>query len=328
MFGPSVLDVTSNEQNLIVSEPVFNFPSIQENMDEVFFEEYNFKSLTRLPVPTLSVLNYTHHHPDALCTLVIECGYSFTHIVPYYRGEMVVSGIVRIDVGGKLLTNYLKEVVSYRQLHVMDETYVMNQVKEDVCFVSLDFNKDMKTARQGRDFNPMMCEYTLPNFSDRRRGCIKETRSKGADNEQCLLLANERMTVPEFLFHPSDIGVEQMGIPEAIAHSISRTPKKMHPHLYSNIVLTGGSTNFKGFKARVEQDVRKLCADIYHVNVFETDDPVTYPWEGGYILADQSSRPSHIKPVTAAEYKEYGHSICQKRFCEQLQWSMDCSGVL
>ena len=34
-----------------------------------------------------------------------------------------------------------------RQLMVMDETYVMNQCKEDVCFVSTDFNKDMATAR-------------------------------------------------------------------------------------------------------------------------------------------------------------------------------------
>ena len=34
-----------------------------------------------------------------------------------------------------------------RQLMVMDETYVMNQVKEDVCFVSLDFFKDMEIAK-------------------------------------------------------------------------------------------------------------------------------------------------------------------------------------
>ena len=30
---------------------------------------------------------------------------------------------------------------------VMDETYVMNQMKEDVCFVSTQFQKDMEIAR-------------------------------------------------------------------------------------------------------------------------------------------------------------------------------------
>ena len=35
---------------------------------------------------------------------------------------------IRIDIGGKFLTNHLKELVSYGQLQVMDETYVVNQV--------------------------------------------------------------------------------------------------------------------------------------------------------------------------------------------------------
>ena len=53
----------------------------------------------------------------------------------------------RMNIGGKVLTNHLKEVISYRQLHVMDETYVINQVKEDVCYVSNQFYKDMEIAK-------------------------------------------------------------------------------------------------------------------------------------------------------------------------------------
>lgn len=34
-----------------------------------------------------------------------------------------------------------------RQLMVMDETYVMNQCKEDVCYVSTHFHADMKASR-------------------------------------------------------------------------------------------------------------------------------------------------------------------------------------
>ena len=29
----------------------------------------------------------------------------------------------------------------------MDETHVINQMKEDVCYVSTNFNQDMETAR-------------------------------------------------------------------------------------------------------------------------------------------------------------------------------------
>ena len=43
--------------------------------------------------------------------------------------------------------------------------------------------------------------------------------------EQILRLANERFAVPEMLFHPSDIGIQEMGIPEAIVHSIQAMPE-------------------------------------------------------------------------------------------------------
>jgi len=38
-------------------------------------------------------------------------------------------------------------LVCFRQLMVMDETYVINQLKEDVCYVSNNFNTDMFTSR-------------------------------------------------------------------------------------------------------------------------------------------------------------------------------------
>lgn len=43
--------------------------------------------------------------------------------------------------------------------------------------------------------------------------------------EQILRLTNERFAVPEILFHPSDIGIQEMGIPEAIVDSIQNLPE-------------------------------------------------------------------------------------------------------
>ena len=53
----------------------------------------------------------------------------------------------RLDVGGKLLTNQMKELVSFRQWNMMDETYIMNEVKEACCYVSLNFARDLETCR-------------------------------------------------------------------------------------------------------------------------------------------------------------------------------------
>lgn len=52
-----------------------------------------------------------------------------------------------MDIGGKLLTNQLKEWISYRELNVVEETFVINECKEDSCYVSLQFDKDVEIAR-------------------------------------------------------------------------------------------------------------------------------------------------------------------------------------
>ena len=317
-----------SERQLIFTEPIFNFPSIQDTLDEIVFEEYKFQSLLRLPSPTLSALNYSQGHPDVLCSLVVDSGYSFTHVVPFYGNKLIQGAILRIDVGGKLLTNHLKEVTSYRQLHVLDETLVMNQVKEDACYVSQSFLRDMTFAQKKQPENSIVCEYVLPDFTNRRRGFIREARTKPstshqAAGEQYLKLSNERITIPEILFHPSDIGIEQMGIPEAICHAVSRTPVEMHPHLYSNIILTGGNVLFPGFSERVESDIRKMCSDEYTVRIFTPDNPVTYSWRGGWNLSQSqcAAWPDHVLSVTLAEYKEQGHSICQKYFSDFQVWN-------
>jgi actin-related protein 6 len=53
----------------------------------------------------------------------------------------------RIDIGGKLLTNHLKEVISYRHYNMMSETFIVNEIKEACCFVSRSFASDLELCR-------------------------------------------------------------------------------------------------------------------------------------------------------------------------------------
>lgn len=69
----------------------------------------------------------------------------------------------------------------------MDETYVINQVKEDACFVSSDFNADMKKARQKQPANDILRDYVLPDFTTIKRGYLRsleESNGKSPNNEQ------------------------------------------------------------------------------------------------------------------------------------------------
>lgn len=132
----------------------------------------------------LSCYHYHHDNPTAKCCLIVETGYSFTHIVPYILQKKYKPGILRINIGGKILTNYLKEVISYRQLHVMEETYVMNQCKEDLCFVSTDFDRDHKIAKMKWPKNTIVRDYILPDYTTVNRGIIKTLDETSASKDK------------------------------------------------------------------------------------------------------------------------------------------------
>ncbi|KAF5749626.1 hypothetical protein HS088_TW04G01596 [Tripterygium wilfordii] len=107
-----------------------------------------------LNTPSLVHLYEASRRPYGLvsktqCNLVVDCGYSFTHAAPVFQNFIVNYAVKRIELGGKALTNYLKELVSYRAVNVMDETFIMDDVKEKQCYVSFDVARDLQIARQG-----------------------------------------------------------------------------------------------------------------------------------------------------------------------------------
>lgn len=150
----TLLKITPSQSSLLLTEPLFTLPSIQRSVDELVFEEFNFKSLFVSDCPSLAHLYEASRSPYGMvsktqCSLVVDCGFSFTHAAPVFQNFTLNYGVKRLDLGGKALTNYLKELVSYRSVNVMDESFTMDDVKEKLCFVSLDVARDLQIARFG-----------------------------------------------------------------------------------------------------------------------------------------------------------------------------------
>jgi len=62
--------------------------------------------------------------------------------------------------------------------------------------------------------------------------------------------------VPEILFHPSDVGLDEAGIPEVIAQAMEEVEPTIRPDLLANIQVTGGSSQFPGLLKRLRRDIR------------------------------------------------------------------------
>ncbi|XLR44144.1 hypothetical protein S83_028804 [Arachis hypogaea] len=125
-------------------------------------------------------------------------------------------------------------------------------------------------------------------------------------------LTNERFLVPEMIFQPANLGMNEAGLAECIVRAVNSCHPHLHPVLYESIILTGGSTLFPQFSERLEKELRPLVPDDYHVKITTQEDPILGVWRGGSLLA--SSPDFEAMCVTKSEYEELGSVRCRKRF--------------
>ena len=198
----------------------------------------------------------------------------------------------------------------------MEETYLVEQIKDAVCFVSADLPLDLTTAKQSQ--SPHILEYVLPDGLTNLKGFVRKpepgVKSKlgipaQSVKELAVALNNERFLVPELLFHPSDISLPQAGVAELVYKAVSAVHPDLHGLLYSNIILSGGSCCCPGFRDRLLQELRPLVPHHFELNVSLPEDPITCAWQGGSVFA--STPECAAMTLTKFEYEEQGYERLQ-----------------
>mmetsp|Transcript_24563 Transcript_24563/g.11756 ORF Transcript_24563/g.11756 Transcript_24563/m.11756 type:complete len:92 (-) Transcript_24563:114-389(-) len=91
---------------------------------------------------------------------------------------------------------------------MIDETFIINDVKEKYCYTSLNFHSEMEKYSQG--LRPDRY-YVLPDFRNRFSGTLY-AEGMNVSTDYLLNIQNLRIMVPELLFHPSDIGLHEGGL--------------------------------------------------------------------------------------------------------------------
>ncbi len=116
------------------------------------------------------------------------------------------------------MTNYLKEVLSFRHLDLKNCDMLIKQIKEDLCFISQDPNSDMRCKR-----GTFLKHFILPDEDLKKKGYPVDVLDHSLYNQH-ISLDKERFQVAEILFSPQDIGLEQKGITDAILESLRHFP--------------------------------------------------------------------------------------------------------
>ncbi|XP_066295126.1 actin-related protein 5-like [Branchiostoma lanceolatum] len=120
-----------------------------------------------------------------------------------------------------------------------------------------------------------------------------------------LHLGVERCRVPELLFQPSLLGMDQAGVTETMDYVLNKYPADVQDKLMQNVFLTGGNTLYPNLQARMERELQAIRPFQSTFQVFTAKNAVLDPWLGARSMSVDPSRSAQMF-LTRAEYLEKG----------------------
>merc|ERR1712190_721494 len=126
-----------------------------------------------------------------------------------------------------------------------------------------------------------------------------------------ITVGSERFRCPEVLFQPSFIGKEASGIHDTTFQSIMKCDVDIRKDLYSNVVLSGGTTMFAGIGERMTKELTALATSTMKIKVVGPPERKYSVWTGGSILSSLSTYQQMW--ISKGEYDESGPTIVHRK---------------
>ena len=126
-------------------------------MLQIMFETFQVPSMT-LAVDAVLAL-YASGRTEGI---VLDSGYGATHAVPSTKGFAIPDAVLRLDLAGDDLTEYLTKILNERgySFNTAADRDVVKDIKEKLCNVATDFDKELKMADSGTSIEK---KYELPD---------------------------------------------------------------------------------------------------------------------------------------------------------------------
>ncbi|ETW00596.1 hypothetical protein H310_07170 [Aphanomyces invadans] len=300
MYSKDMLNIASDEHPVLLTEAPLNPAANRIKAAEVFFESFNAPAFFVSPQAVLSL-----YASGRTTGVVLDVGDGVSHVVPVYESFTLPHAITRMDVAGRDVTNYLQLLCRRAgyNFQTSAELEVVKEIKEKLCYVAFNPTKEEQLASHHAINDP-----TNPVGSSSSAHASSEYRLPDGN---ILQLGPEKFRAPEILFRPDLIGSEHTGVHDCLVQAILRADLDLRKTLFSQIILSGGSTLFPGFGDRLLSEVRKKAPKDIKIRISAPPARQYSTWIGGSILASLATFKTMW--ITKAEYEEHGASIVHRK---------------
>ena len=277
------LRVAPEEHNVMLTEAPMNPKENREKMAQIMFETFNVPGLYIAIQAVLSL-----YSAGKFTGIVADSGDGVTHFVPIFDGYSLPHAVIRLDLAGRDLTEYMMKLLTETGMRFSTtaEKEIVKAIKEKSCYVALDFEEELKSVEP--------FDYELPDGTH-------------------VIVKDQRIRCPEALFKPSMVGKEGNGIGQTCYDSIQKCDIDVRKDLYNCVVLSGGTSMYNGLPERLTKEIKALAPESMkeEVKVIASPERKFAVWIGGSILSSISTFESMW--ITKTEYEESGATIVHRK---------------
>merc|ERR1712110_1363994 len=158
--------------------------------------------------------------------LVVDSGDGVSHTVPVYEGFSVPHAVEKMEIAGRVLTNYLQKLL----LENMAESFtssaeleIVKNIKEELCYVAQNYDEEKAQCIASSETDK---PYKLP---DKRVINVPDS---------------VRIAAPELLFKPELNGKSCKSIHALAWQSVQSSDIDVRKELTRNLILSGGTTMY------------------------------------------------------------------------------------